>query len=258
MNVQFDMRELSKAIEEKAARSKRDMAGIVNQAAFNTCARAMRATPQADRQKVRQYLGEWVGAPAVNGKVQSQPSNRFGTRHKRAARQLRRVTLIAQALFYKTHGYGIGKGKSNKRTKRPKGISRSYPGKPGAVKLGSDYGDAMIRYAGKLFNRAVRSTGYLAAAFVPALRLLAPVVRFKGLASGLPYRVLWQRGSAFGSADAATPGATPEATVTLSIEGRRVNSAAQAKIKQAFDQASADEAAEMRRHEREVLEGLYA
>lgn len=255
MNVQFDMRELSKAIEEKAARSKRDMAGIVNQAAFNTCARAMRATPQADRQQIRQYLGEWVGAPAVNGRVQSQPSNRFGTRHKRAARQLRRVTLIAQALFYKTHGYGIGKGKSNKRTKRAK---VGPTARAGAVKLGSDYGDAMMRYAGKLFNRAVRSTGYLAAAFVPALRLLAPLVRFKGLATGLPYRVLWQRGSAFGSADAATPGATPEATVTLAIQGRRVNSEAQAKIKQAFDQASADEAAEMRRHEREVLEGLYA
>lgn len=250
--IAFDTRALDAAIAEKLARKPGELAAIANQAAFNVAARAMKATRQADGRKVHSYLRAWVNAPVVNGAVKSQPSNRFGSRHKRAARQLRRVTLIAQAIFFKKHGHGIGKGKSQKRRKI---LSTAKNAKPGKVKMGSDYGQAMIRYVGKIFNKNVRSVGYLKAVWVDALRTLAPTARFKGLATGLKYGVRWKTGSAYGKAVAAVPGKSSMAVLNVGATAPRMTVRASAEVKAALVEAIAAEAAEMVRHERAILEG---
>ena len=272
--IHFDTRELDAAIAEKLARKPGDLAKIANQAAFNVAARAMRGTKAADGSKVRAYLGAWIGATVVNGRVQSQAANRFGSRHKRASRQLRRVLLIAQAKYFAKHGHGIGKGKSNKRTKRTRQLTAqqtSLFGANGKRKandygyslaarankrvIGSDYGQAMMRYVGKVFSKNVRSVGYLKAVWVGALRQLAPLARFKGLATGLPYGVKWKTGSAFGNTVAAQPGAAPVAVLSVGASAPRMTAKAQAVVKAGLERAIAEESAEMRRHEREIMEG---
>lgn len=268
--ITFDTRELDAALADKAARTKRDMAKIANQAAFNVAARAMRGTTPGPgindvtqaKWRVKAYLGERLS------------SGRFGSRHKRASRQLRRVLLIAQAAFFKKHGHGIGKGKSNKRTKRLRKLTTqqlsafdskgklkrnadgySMAAKAGKLVMGSDYGEAMTRYVGKIFNKNVRSVGYLKAVWVNVLRAIAPFAPFKKLATGLPYGVKWRTSSAFGAATAARPGENSAAFLDVGATAPRMTSRAQTVVSNALQKAIRDEAEEMRKHEREMLTG---
>ena len=129
--IKFDMREFNAALQQRVNASRRTMAEVTNQSAFNVAARAMRGTKQANPQAVRSFLGaamtdnRAIGGGAGADKADANQSNRFGSRHKRASRMLRRVVLIAQAAYFKKHGHGIGKGKSNKRTKRIRQVTAS-------------------------------------------------------------------------------------------------------------------------------------
>lgn len=272
---------LDKAIEETMLVTRKTLVEQINQTTFNVAARGMHATPIESSGKIRTYLGAFmadtrgkggsIGAVAQNDRFQQYA----GGGRKKAAASLRRVTLIAQKVFFKTHGYGIGKGKSNKRTKRTRQVTAqqasrigkdgklkkndygySLAAKPGKTVVGSDYGEAMIKYVGKMFNRAVRSPGYLAAVFVPALRLLGPLVKFKGLASGLPYRVLWAQGSAHGTATAASDGSL-RARITGLLSARRMTDKSQQILDTATQQAMADEERELRRHTEEQLQKAF-
>tara|TARA_R110000868_G_scaffold376043_1_gene640789 strand:+ start:133 stop:678 length:546 start_codon:yes stop_codon:yes gene_type:complete len=173
---------------------------------------------------------------------------------------LRSVTLIAQAAFFKAHGFGIGKGKSNRRTKRlstggsatAKGkndYGYSFARKAGKLVVGSDYGDAMKRYAGKMFNKAVRSVGYLSAVWVPVLQALAPLAKFKGYAKGLTYGVRWKTSSAAGAVVPAQAGnGNVGAVLDVSALAPRMTGGAEAAVRLALQQAIDAEAAEMKRH----------
>lgn len=267
--ITFDTGELNAAIADKMARTKRDMAQIVNQAAFNVAARAMRETKQADGRKVHDYLRLMGGRPK-GGRVGG--SNRFGSRHKRGARMLRSVTLIAQSIYFKTHGHGIGLGKSNKRTKRIRQITAqqaslfgkngkrkvndygySLAAKANKVVVGSDYGEAMQKYAGKIFNRAVRSVGYLKAVWVPVLIALGGLVKFRAFAKGLNYKLRWRTSSAIGAATPAKDGESVAAFLDVGAHAKRMTAGAQAEVSRALQKAIRDEEAEMRRHEQEML-----
>lgn len=249
-----DLTGLNQAMLTRQLTTGKEMAEIVNQTAFNVAARAFHYTKPntwndasaitKEKWRVQKYLGAMVGG-----------GNRFGSRHKRAARQLRKVTLIAQAIFYKTHGYGIGKGKSNKRTMRPKWGKKA---KPGAMKMGSDYGDAMIRYTGKIFAKNVRSVGYLKAIWVPVLETLAPLVKFRGYLKGGALRGLrWKTSSAWGGARPAVPNTVAEAVLMAGATAPRMTANSQSVLQQALQKAVDDEAADMQAHIAEKAAKLY-
>lgn len=271
--VVMDMREFNAALQERVRHSKRTLAEVTNQVAFNVAARAMRSTRSTSPQAVRAYLGAAMtdtrasGGRASADTGDANKANRFGSRHKRASRMLRRVVLIAQAAYFKKHGHGIGKGKSNKRTKRIRQVTaqqaslfgkhgklkrndygHSLGAKQGRTVMGSDYGEAMRKYAGKLFNKAVRSVGYLSAMWVPILRSLAPVAKFKGLAKGLKYGVLWRTSSAIGRTTPAKDGAAKaEAILDVTAGNPRMTPNAEAVVRAALQAAIDAEAAEMKR-----------
>lgn len=264
--ITIEMREFNAALAARVQSTKKTLPQVVNQAAFNVAARAMRGTkPSAmglapAKWAVQRYMGLAGGRP--------QGGRTGGTsKGKSAARSLRSVTLIAQAAFFKKHGYGIGKGKSNRRTKRIRqntsqqasafgrngkrkanDYGSSLSAKPKAV-MGSDYGDAMKRYAGKVFNKAVRSVGYLSAVWVPVLRALAPLAKFKGYAKGLTYGVRWKTSSAAGAVVPAQAGTgNVGATLDVSALAPRMTGGAEAVVRAALQQAIDAEAAEMKRH----------
>lgn len=251
--LKLDMREFNAALSARVAATRRTLPEVVNQTAFNVAARAMHYTKPntwgspnavtAERGKVNLYLRHEMGStPGAHGTY--TPSK--GNKGKRGARRLRRVLLIAQAAFFKKHGYGIGKGKSQKRTKR---LSTWKSAKPGKKIMGGDYGQAMMRYVGKLFNKNVRSVGYLKAIWVPVLRALAPFAKFKGYAKGLPYGVRWKTSSAIGAVAVAKEGTGNVAAVLdVSAHAPRMNAGAEAEVRRATQQALTDEAQEMRRH----------
>ncbi len=254
-----DTRDFDAALRKRMADTRRSLPELVNQTAFNVAARAMRGTKQASGSQVRDYLGKEMGATYAGGGNTGSYTPAKQNAGKRAARRLRRVVLIAQAVFYKKHGYGIGKGKSNKRTKRlstggsatAKGkndYGHSFARKAGKMVMGSDYGDAMKKYAGKMLNKAVRSVGYLSAMWVPVLRSLAPVAKFKGLAKGLRYGVLWKTSSAFGSVVPAREGASVAAVLDVTAGNPRTSANAQRVVRAALQGAIDAEAVEMRRH----------
>lgn len=265
--LKLDMREFSAALAARVQDTRRTLPEVVNQSAFNVAARAMRGTKPANAEKVRAYLGKMGGVPS-GGRAVPAAGNRFGTRHKRGARMLRSVTLIAQAAFFKKHGYGIGKGKGNKRAKRLRQVTAqqaSLFGKDGKLKrndygyslaakqgktvMGSDYGQAMQRYAGKLFNKAVRSVGYLSAMWVPILKQLAPTAKFKGLAKGLKYAVQWRTSSAIGQTTPAREGAGSVAAILDVTAGNpRMTPNAERVVREALQEAIDAEAKEMKRH----------
>jgi len=277
--VTMDMREFNTALQARVGSTRRTLAEVTNQSAFNVAARAMRGTRAANPQQVRAYLGAaMTDNRGSGGKASADPgdknkANRFGSRHKKGSRMLRRVVLIAQAAFFKQHGHGLGKGKSNKRTKRIRqntaqqaslfgrngklkrnDYGHSLAAKAGKTVMGSDYGEAMRKYAGKLFNKAVRSVGYLSAMWVPILRELAPVAKFKGLAKGLRYAALWKTSSAVGTTSAAREGLDKvTAVLDVTAGNPRMTPNAQAVVRAALQGAIDAEAAEMQRHLTEKL-----
>lgn len=267
----FDTHEFDAALQARVNSTRRSVPEVVHQTAFNVAARSMAATKKTDPNKVRQYLN-FAGGKPKGGRVVASDSNRFGSRHKRGARMLRSVTLIAQAVFFKKHGYGIGRGKSNKRTKRIRQVTDqqsslfgkdgkrkvndygySLAAKRGKVVVGSDYGEAMQKYAGKLFNRAVRSVGYLSAMWVPVLRALAPLAKFKGLAKGLRYGALWKTSSAVGQVSAMGNGDVAAVVLDVAARNPRMTPAAESQASKAVQLAIDAETVEMRRHLLEKL-----
>lgn len=275
--LKLDMREFNAALAARVQDTRRTLPEVVNQTAFNVAARAMRGTKATNAEQVRRYLGRMGGVPK-GGRAVAADSNRFGSRHKRGARMLRSVTLIAQAAFFKKHGHGIGKGKSNKRTKRIRqntakqsslfgkngklkrnDYGYSLAAKAGKTVVGSDYGTAMQRYAGKIFNKAVRSVGYLSAMWVPILRQLGPVAKFKGLAKGLKYAVRWRTSSAIGQTTLAKEGAGNVAAILDVTAGNpRMTPNAEKVVREALQNAVDLEAKEMKRHMEAKLAAAYA
>jgi len=268
----FDTRAFNAALTARVARSRRTVVEVVNQSAFNVAARAMRETRASEGQKVRAYLGAPMSDNRSTGggaaAAMNAGGNSFGSRHKRGARQLRRVLLIAQAAFYKKHGYGLGKGKSNKRTKRIRQVTAqrgslfgangkrkvtdhgySQAAKRNKVVMGSDYGEAMKAYVGKIFNKNVRSAGYLRAMWVPVLRALGPLAKFRGLAKGLKYAVLWKTSSAVGTAAPAAQGPDAvRAVLTVGAGAPRMSQGAEIEARRATQAAIDGETKDMVRH----------
>lgn len=267
--VKLDMREFNAALASRVQDTRRKLPELVNQTAFNVSARAMHYTKPntwgspsgvtAQKGRVNLYLRHEIGStPGAHGTYKPSKQNTG----KRGARRLRRVLLIAQAAFFKKHGYGIGKGKSNKRTKRVstwKAGNGKNATKPGKRIMGSDYGQAMMRYVGKLFNKNVRSVGYLKAVWVPVLRALAPLARFKGYAKGLPYGVLWKTSSAVGAVVPAKEGSGNVAAVLdVSAHAPRLTANAEAEVRRATQRAVDEEAKEMRKHMESKLAKAFA
>ena len=109
---------LDKAVENAMLVTRKTLAEQINQTAFNVAARGFHYTKPntwdganailKQRNRISNYLKQQMsdarrqGAGAVV--ETSGKGNRFGSRHKRASRQLRRMTLIAQAAFHKAHG----------------------------------------------------------------------------------------------------------------------------------------------------------
>ena len=287
--LKLDMREFNTSLAARVQDTKRTLPEMVNQTAFNVAARAMRSTRVASAEKVRRYLGSGmkdvrskqgtIGAVAQNAFAQQR-----GGKGQRISKvnSLRRLVLIAQAAFFKKHGHGIGKGKSNKRTKRLRQVTAqqaslfgrngklkrsrevnqanySLAAKTGKMVMGSDYGQAMKKYAGKIFNKAVRSVGYLSALWVPILRQLGPVAKFKGLAKGLKYGVLWRTSSAIGQTTPAKEGTGNVAAVLDVTAGNpRMTPNAEAVVREALQAAMDEEAKEMRRHMEAKLGAAFA
>ncbi|NBV22250.1 MAG: hypothetical protein EBS05_10085 [Proteobacteria bacterium] len=247
---------MDKAVEEAMLVTKKTVAEQINQTTFNVAARGFHyTTPNTwndssaiarQRWKVQSYLKEPAGP---------EGANRFGSRHKRGSRMLRRVTLIAQALFYRKHGYGIGKGKSNKRTRRASTVKGAKPGK---MVYASDYGQAMTAYAGTMLRRNSANVGYLKTVWMAGIDALAPLVKFKGYLknfSGLA-GLRRQLGSSSGSATPASDGSL-RARVSGLLSSRKLTDKSQQIIDAAARQAMADEEKELRRHTEEQLKKAF-
>lgn len=260
---------LNKAIEEVMLVTNKTLAEQVNQTAFNVAVRGFHYTspntwsdPSAiarERWKVQGYLkqqmsddraGSGGAIAAAGGK-----GNRFGSRHKRGARQLRRMTLIAQAMFYRKHGFGIGKGKSNRRTQRASTVKGAKPGK---MVYASDYGQAMMAYVGTMLRRNVSNVGYLKTVWMQAIDRLVPLVKFKGYLknfSGLA-GLRRQFGSSYGGAQVATDN-SPRAIVTGLLTAKKLTPASERIVNAAARQALVDEEKELQRHTEEQLEKAF-
>jgi hypothetical protein len=263
---------LNKAVENAMLVTKKTLAEQINQTAFNVAARGFHYTKPntwddanaifKQRNKISGYLKQQMsdarrqGAGAVV--ETSGNGNRFGSRHKRASRQLRRMTLIAQAAFYKAHGYGIGKGKSNKRTKR---LSTHKNAKAGKTITASDYGQAMTAYTGMMLRRNLSNVGYLKTIWMGAIDRLAPFVKFKGYLKNFNGLAGLRRmgGTGYGGASMANEN-TPQAVVTgllTAAERKKFSGSSQREIDNAARNALNDEAREMKEHlDRQLTKAL--
>lgn len=226
-----DLRGLDAEINRKVARTGRDLATVVNQAAFNVAARSFHATPpktwdygqqmQPARMQVRDYLREQLATYIkrfTSGKRKGK-TFKFKARNK----ELRRVHLILNA-------------------------RRGREGKPGL------YGKAMLRASGAFVQRAQVSVGYLKSVWLPVMRGLWPLVKFRGLWRGAHRVARWANSAGSGVAQPAKPGSSVTAvlSVTAKVKGTQDAKVA-AVMTRAVNEAVTAETAEMARHAAKVM-----
>lgn len=222
--IKLDTREFAAAIQAYKATTRKDIADILNQRALNIAYRAVDYIPpltrnevEGKRARIRAYMREQFSQRLKvfkGGKRKGQ----FGKKGRRND-QLQRRHLIVQA---------------RRRKKGLKGL----------------YGPAMRRAAGKLSGQAQRSVGFLKSLFIPILRTLNEVARFRKVSlTKLKNISVWPGGSGSGWARWATPGFSPKVILRVVSRARHpVGDQGQQIITAALTRAFSAEAAELRRH----------
>lgn len=226
-----DLRALDAEINRRVIRTGRDLATVVNQTAFNVAARAFHATPprtsdngqqmQGVRLAVQNYLRQQLSTRIKLGTSGKRKGKRF--RFKARNKELQRVHLILNA-------------------------RRGKAGKPGL------YGKAMLRASGGFVKKARAGVGFLKSVWLPVLRGLWGVVKFRGFAKGTSTVARWANSAGSGTATAAKPGATVAAILSVSAKVKGAQDArAGAVMTRAVNEAVVAETREMVRHAARVL-----
>lgn len=235
MTMLIDTTGMNAALERYIPTTRRDLAEIVNQRTLNVAGRAFdHIAPhgdgndvQAKRQQIKLYLREPLSTRiklAHSGKRKGQII-RKGARNK----QLQRVHLIINAW-------------------------RRFAGKKGL------YGAEMMKASGAFKARAQISAGFLKSVWLPILKRLNPIVRYKFPFAKTSRISIWPGSAGYGRISIAKNDVpAPEAIfqIAIALAGRAGKPSQESKVQAmeatALQAALNEEAAELNRH---VLEKL--
>jgi hypothetical protein len=213
LNVELDLALCRKGIDAKIGVSRRTLPQLLTQATANIIKRTLERMPPPNvdtkRQEIRAYLATRISTRvklAKSGKRKGQFIQKAG-RNK----QLQRAHLILQA-------------------------RRRKAGLPGL------YGKQMLEQSGKFKQRSTVSVGYAKSLYIPAVRALNPVVRYK-----VPYDLTrkiarWPGSAGYGQITLPQPSDLPQ--VVLQIGSQQVSAQNDARLMEIEKQAlqlSADE-----------------
>ncbi len=205
-----------------ARRSARD---IVNQAALDVSGRAFDnlapSDPQAKRTEIKKHLEAEISVPVR--KIKTGPNAGKIVRDNRR-RALQRVHLLVN--FYR--------GKSKKR-----GL----------------YGEGMKRAAGRMKKKRQVGVGYLKSVFLPIIRMLNPLCKFKFPYSKTHSISRWPGSRGFGIAQPAQRGAHPLVLLKIGVKVRNPQDAKVNKMMQkAFQEALDWKAGKMQREAERIMD----
>jgi hypothetical protein len=228
--ITFDMSGLEDGIRATLEHTRRTLPQVVNQASLNVAGRTFDALPpqsgtavEAKRAEVRAYL---MAPVATRLKIYrfGKRKGQFGKRGSRE-NQLQRVHLIIQA---------------RRRRAGLKGL----------------YGQAMRRASGAFKQRASVSVGFEKSIWVPIIRGLNPLCRFKFPFWKTHNIARWPGSAGYGVALPAKPGLSPECILTAGANYRSPGQIGQPMVEmesRALQAAISAEGAEMIRHAEEML-----
>lgn len=225
-----ELERLKRNCIKNAVEANRDMQTEVRQRALNIAGRIFDLIPpesgspvEAKRFEIKQYMSTTLSSRvrmAKRGKRAGHLIRRGGR-----DRQLKRVNLIVQA-------------------------RRAKSGKKGL------YGEAMSAASGYFQQNAQKAVGFLKSPFLPIIRTLNPMCRFKFPFAKTKNISRWPGSSGFGWAKVVNSDKSPmvilDANVTVDANEGRVQSIYNA----AATRAVADENADMENHMRERAEKI--
>ncbi len=225
--IHIDTRQFKAALGDYYKTTQKELQDVLNQRAFNIAGRtidAMKPAPgaeQSTRGKIRGYMNEQVSTRIRLAKSGKRKGNflRKGSR----ANQLVRANLILQA-------------------------RRRKMGMPGL------YGAGMAAAEGRFKLAAQVGVGFLKSAFLPIIKGLHPLVKFKRVRTSWGRISVWPGSDGYGKVNPAKKSWNPSVTMTL----RWIVSGAPTKVQRLVVphlQAAFDaEAREMTRHVTEKLQ----
>lgn len=198
--ITVDSREWNRALIDVATATGRTQAEVLNQAALDVAGRAFDLIPPAEvgsneksgkRQEIREeltdvrsYVYRQVKAGPNKGKMKKVGSKWFtNPRSHGKDRTLRAIHLIVNAAM----------GRRGKKGLR-----------------GSD----MRAYAGSVVGRRTRGVGFLKGVFIPIIRMLNPLVKYKFPTRKTRHIARWPGSAAHGIASPAKAGPNPIAMIT--------------------------------------------
>ena len=227
ITIDMDLRQFEEAIVGYMATTKRSLPEVLNQRMFNIAGRAMDAikpnpgSEQETRAGIRRYLNETV-ATSLKIFKRGKRKGRFGKKGSRA-NQLARVNLIIQS-------------------------RRAKSGKKGL------YGQEMSTAEGKFKQAAQVGVGFLKSPFIPIIKGLIGMVKFKKVKTQWGRISVWPGSRGYGRVQAATATANPKISIQLhwNVKGQptKVSGIVTPILQKAFN----DESKEMMRHVAEKLQ----
>ncbi len=225
--ITIDTREFEAALREYEASTTKALPDILNQRAFNVAARtmdAMKPAPggeQAERAKIRSYMNEQVSTRvrlATSGK-------RKGKFLKRGARgnQLARVNLIIQARRAKAGLKGI-------------------------------QGQEMRQAEGRFKLAAQVGVGFLKSPFIPVIKGLHALVKFKRVATRWARISVWPGSDGWGKVNPAKTGWNPFVAMEMRWKTKGTPEKVQRMVEPHMQAAFNAEGQELMRHVQEKLQ----
>ena len=237
----LDTREFDAAIAEYIQTTRRDICDIVNQRAYNVAVRAFDLTPPSGS------AGKMgiAGAPTI-----------YAEKQKIKAELYRK---LADSLIRPKTGPNKGKLKQGRHKIRAKNFTFGvliYQARRGRYGQPGLYGAEMEARSTGMIEARVRGVGYLKAVWLPILRGLHNIVRFKVWPKQrMDELARWPGSVGWGSVQPAQPGDNVFVLLRTSL---RVRTSQDSKIgplqQMVMQQAIDEEGAEMHRHVQEKLQ----
>ena len=224
--IKIDSREFSRGIAALHAATSRAIPEIVNQRAFNVAAKtidSIKPAPgdeQSTRARIKLYLNQQVSTRIKIFK-RGKRKGLFGKAGSRA-NQLARVNLIIQARREKIGLKGL-------------------------------YGRAMRQAEGKFKLAAQVGVGFLKSAFIPIIKGLHPLVRYKKVNTRWGRISVWPGSKGYGRVQPAKSGFNAVAEMSMRWRVRGTPTKVQGLILPNFEAAIDSESKEMTRHAEERM-----
>lgn len=225
--LEIDSRQFQKALEMYLPTTRKSLAEVLNQRAFNIAARtidSMKPAPggeQAARTRIKTYLNEQLST-RIRQVKSGKNKGKFKRRGSKA-NQLARVNLIIQA-------------------------RRSKKGLPGL------HGQGMASAEGKFKQAAQVGVGFLKSPFVAVIKGLLDYVRFRKVQTRWGRISVWPGSKGYGTVNPANPGINPVVTMKTNWATKGQPSKVQSLTLPHLQAAFNAEASEMMRHVQEKLQ----